>query len=65
MKANREIRTRIFVNGLRNWQVAEVAGISDSRLSVWLRTPLDDMRKMRVENAIDKLLEARQNQEVK
>lgn len=65
MKANREIRTRIFVNGLRNWQVAEAAGISDSRLSVWLRTPLDDMRKMRVENAIDKLLEARQKQEVK
>ena len=65
MKANQEIRARIFMNGLRNWQVAEAVGISDSRLSVWLRTPLDDMRKVRVEKAIDKLLEVRQKQEVK
>lgn len=56
MKANQEIRTRIFINGLRNWQVAESIGISDSRLSVWLRTPLDNMRKIRVEEAIDKLI---------
>ncbi|MCM6932008.1 hypothetical protein NE261_09450 [Enterococcus italicus] len=56
MKANREIRTRIFVNGLRNWQVAEAAGISDSRFSVWLRTPLNEERKARVEKAINSLV---------
>lgn len=59
MKANQEIRNKIFINRLRNWEVAEVAGISDSRLSVWLRTPLREDRKLRVEKAIDELLDAR------
>ena len=29
--------------------------ISDGRLSVWLRTPLSDERRKRVEKAIDEL----------
>ncbi|MDT2673235.1 hypothetical protein [Enterococcus dongliensis] len=57
MKANQDIRDRIFINRLRNWEVAEVVGISDSRLSVWLRTEMREDRKQRVEKAIDELLE--------
>lgn len=57
MKANQEIRDRIFMNRLRNWEVAEQAEISDSRLSVWLRTPLREDRKERVEKAINELIE--------
>lgn len=57
MKANQEIRDRIFMNRLRNWEVAEQAEISDSRLSVWLRTPLRQDRKERVEKAISELIE--------
>ena len=57
MKANQEIRDRIFTNRLRNWEVAEQAEISDSRLSVWLRTPLREDRKERVEKAINELIE--------
>ena len=59
MKANQEIREKIFFNRLRNWEVSEQIGISDSRFSVWLRTPLNDERKARVEKAIDELLKER------
>lgn len=59
MKANQEIRDRIFLNRLRNWEVAEKVGISDSRFCIWLRTPLNDDRKARIEKAIDELLAER------
>ncbi|WP_186323851.1 hypothetical protein [Bacillus thuringiensis] len=55
MKANQDIRDLIYTNRLKNWQVAEQVSISDSRLSVWLRTPLNDERKVRVLKAIDEL----------
>ncbi|MDO7799414.1 MAG: hypothetical protein ACLR1F_00695 [Enterococcus avium] len=56
MKANQEIRDRIMVNRLRQWEVAEQVGITDNRLTVWLRTPLREDRRQRVEKAIDELL---------
>lgn len=56
MKANQEIRNLIFTNRLRNWEVAEKVGISDGRLSVWLRTPLNEERKAKVEKAISELI---------
>lgn len=56
MKANQEIRELIYRNRFKNWEVAEEIGISDSRLSVWLRTPLNDERKERVNKAIESLL---------
>lgn len=52
---NKEVRTRIKQARLMNWEVAEKVGISDSRFSVWLRTPLSDERKERVLKAIDEL----------
>lgn len=52
---NQEIRTKIKQARLMNWEVAEKVGISDSRFSVWLRTPLNDERKERVLKAIDEL----------
>lgn len=52
---NLEIRNTIKQHRLRYWEVAEQIGISDGRLSVWLRTPLTDDRKVRVEEAITKL----------
>ncbi|MFC4651845.1 hypothetical protein ACFO26_02905 [Lactococcus nasutitermitis] len=41
---------------LRNWQVANKIGISDSRFSVWLRTELSNERRERVEKALDQLI---------
>ncbi|MCF1601688.1 hypothetical protein [Tetragenococcus halophilus] len=55
-KENQEIRNKIFYNRLRNWEVAKKVGISDSRFSVWLRSPLKKERKQRVEKAIDDLI---------
>lgn len=55
MRENQEIRNRIYANYLKHWQVAEKVGISDSRLSVWLRTPLNEERKERIEKAIEQL----------
>ncbi|HJE17692.1 MAG TPA: hypothetical protein K8V86_08670 [Enterococcus casseliflavus] len=55
MKANQELRNLIAMHRIRNWEVAEVVGISDSRFSVWLRTPLNEERKQRILKAIDEL----------
>lgn len=55
MKANQDIRNLILSERLRNWEVAEVVGISDSRFSVWLRTPLNEERKQKILKAIDEL----------
>lgn len=59
MKCNLDIRSQILMNGLKNYQVAEAVGISDSRLSVWLRTELNEERKARVQKAIDELVKER------
>lgn len=54
---NIELREMMSKLRLKHWEVAEKAGISDSRLSVWLRTPLNDDRKQRVLDAIKELKE--------
>lgn len=56
MKANQELRDLIVMHRIRNWEVAEKLGISDSRFSVWLRTPLNDERKLKVEKAVRSLI---------
>ncbi|MBS1007167.1 hypothetical protein JK163_13050 [Levilactobacillus brevis] len=55
MKRNVAIRDEIGRKRIKYWEVAEKIGISDGRLSVWLRTPLSDERRKRVEKAIDEL----------
>lgn len=55
MKANQEIRNLIATNRLRNWEVADKVGISDSRFSVWLRVEMTEERKERVLKAIKQL----------
>lgn len=53
--ANQELRDAISRAGLRHWQVALAAGISEATLCVWLRTPLNDIRLKRVQEAITTL----------
>ena len=53
--ANTEIRNAISNAGLRHWQVADAAGISEATLCVWLRKPLSDEREKRVNDAINLL----------
>lgn len=52
---NEEIRIKIRNSRLRMYEVAARVGVSDSRFSVWLRTPLNDERRERVEKAIAEL----------
>lgn len=56
--SNEEIRSAIRKNRLRMYEVAQAVGISDSRFSVWLRTPLNDERRKRVEKAIAELTQS-------
>lgn len=55
MKANQDLRELIYTERLKNWQVADKIGISDSRFSVWLRTPLNKERRLKVIAAINDL----------
>lgn len=55
MKPNQDIENRIFSSHLKKYEIAAKVGISDSRFSIWLRTPLNEERKQRVLNAIDEL----------
>lgn len=54
-KSNENVRLLIGKNLLKYWQVAEKVGISPFTFSVWLRTPLSDERKQRIEEAIKEL----------
>lgn len=60
MLANREIREKIYDAHLRNWQVSNSIGIADATFSRWLRTPLSDERKRRVEKAISDLTKVKE-----
>ena len=53
--ANNAIRQQIAEAGLKHWEVADAAGISEATLCVWLRKPLVNERLERVCSAIEKL----------
>ncbi|GAA3601529.1 hypothetical protein [Secundilactobacillus similis] len=55
---NQPIRDSIYEAHLKNWEVAEACGIADTTLSKWLRTPLNDDRRKRVEKAIAELTQS-------
>ncbi len=57
---NAEIRKSIATAGLKHWQVADAAGISETTLCVWLRKPLKGERLERVREAIRALTEGKQ-----
>ena len=53
---NKEIRETIEKKRLRYWEVAREVGIDPATLSRWLRVELDDEKRQRVQDAIDKLI---------
>ncbi|EQA5381455.1 hypothetical protein ACX348_002494 [Enterococcus hirae] len=55
MKENQDIRNLIADKRLKHWEVALKVGISDSRFSIWLRTPLDAEKREKVLKEIEKL----------
>lgn len=52
---NLDVRQAIQKAGLKHWQVAEAAGISQYTLCVWLRSDLSSERRLRVMQAIERL----------
>lgn len=60
MKPNEDLRNKIYMNHLYNWEVAHAVGIADTTFSKWLRVPLNDERHSRVEKAISELTSAKQ-----
>lgn len=51
---NKDIRLTIRKSGLYNWQVAACVPLSESHFSKWLRHELDDTKRKKVLNAIEK-----------
>lgn len=60
MQQNQEVRKQIGLSRLKMWEVAQKIGISDSTFSKWLRIPLNDERRKRVEKAIDELTKVKE-----
>lgn len=54
--ANIEIRQKMLINGIKSYQLAEVIGINQSTMSVWLRNELNEERLNRVEIAFKQLI---------
>ena len=50
---NLDVRQAIQKAGLKHWQVAEAAGISQYTLCAWLRSDLSNERRLRVMQAIE------------
>lgn len=54
MKKNLEIRKALAKNGMRQWELADALGISESTMVKRLRKELPQDEKTRILNIIDK-----------
>lgn len=52
---NNNIKAKILLLGIKQWQVAKEIGITPYTLCNWLRYELSEERRNRIEKAIDKL----------
>ena len=52
---NKEIRDRIRIAGLKQWQVAKACGVTESTFIRWLRDELTEERRQAIFAAIDTL----------
>lgn len=51
--ANTDIRMEIMKRGLKNYQVAEFVGVTETTFSKWLRTELPTEKKQQILTAIN------------
>lgn len=54
-EANKDIRAEITNSGLKYWQVAAQLDVHPTTFTVWLRTPLSEVRAQQVQQAIKQL----------
>lgn len=49
---NEQIRTAMFRNNIKQWEVAEQLGVSEVTVCRWLRSELPDDKKVQILQAI-------------
>lgn len=55
MMENIDIRTKVISRGIKYYQIADVLGWSESKLSILLRKPLKEDDRKLIEQAINKI----------
>ena len=55
MAANTDIRERMKQAEIKSWALAYKLHIDESTISRWLRTPLTEERRAKIEAAIDEM----------
>ena len=59
--ANEDIKNRIKKLKIPQWLVAYKMGVSDQTLIRWLRTPLNEEHRLRIEQAIEEIIKNESN----
>jgi len=52
---NHEIREKMREKGIKQWEIADVLGISEFTLSRWLRKEILDSKRQRILEAIESI----------
>lgn len=57
---NVDLRFLIATNNLKHCEVAKKIGISRNSFSIWMRSEMDPVRRLRIEKAVKELVEERE-----
>jgi predicted XRE-type DNA-binding protein len=58
---NEYIRKSLRINDIRQWQVAEVVGVSEGTLCRWMRRELSESQRAKVMSAITTIIDERKD----
>ena len=59
--ANEYIRKALRINNIKQWQIAEVAGISEVTLCRWMRRELSESQRAEVMSALITIIDERKD----
>lgn len=59
-KANGALRRCLYNARIPMWEVARVIGVHENTIIRWLREPLSEERRQRIERAVVEILDARE-----
>lgn len=58
--ANEDIKVMLMQKGIFYWQIASVLGVHENTITRWMRTELPDEQKMRITQAVYKIINSRE-----
>lgn len=64
IQANSEIRAELKDKGIPLWKLGVELDVSEGTIVRWLRTDLTETEKTRIEGAIKRLMEVKENEQV-